>query len=343
MKLEKDFNLSPFNTLGLHAKAELYTSVTNNNDLKEAINLASTKNLGCLFLGEGSNVLMPERITGLVVQLKTSGITVLEEDEHSILVNVAAGTNWHHWLETCLKNQWYGLENLALIPGTVGAAPIQNIGAYGVEVSDFIVSVKTIDFSGNDIILTNADCKFNYRDSVFKHELSKNTAISDIIFRLNKTFSPNLEYPAVIERLKPLEKNITATDLFNTVIDIRSQKLPDPRILNNVGSFFKNAVVEESQLEELSKPFPEIPYYLFQDTSDKKIKIPSAWLIEHCGYKGKRFNHLGMHEKQALVLVNYSPNECSLDEVLNFSNKISTDVFNEFGIKLEIEPQLFQS
>lgn len=329
MKIQQNISLKPYNTFGIHTNAKRFVSVNSIKDLKEI--LASEKAI--FLLGGGSNILLTGDLENLVIHINTKGIIVNDFDENEVLVTAEAGENWHELVLWCVSQNYGGLENLALIPGNVGTSPIQNIGAYGVEIKDAFQQLEAIDIeTGKTKIFTNADCDFGYRNSVFKNELKGKYIIVNVTFKLTKkNHNINISYGAIKDILTDKE-NPSIKEIADAVIAIRQSKLPDPKEIGNSGSFFKNPVINVDLFKELSENYPEIPHYVI---SENEIKIPAGWLIEQCGYKGKRFGDAGVHEKQALVLVNY--NNASGKEIYDLAQKIQKNVMETFKISLEIE------
>lgn len=329
MKIQQNIPLKPYNTFGIQANAKRFVTVDSVNELKEII--ASEKDL--FLLGGGSNILLTKDVEKLVIHLNTKGIIVNDFDEDEVLVTAEAGENWHELVLWCVSQNYGGLENLALIPGNVGTSPIQNIGAYGVEIKDVFQQLEAIDIaSGKTKIFENTDCDFGYRNSVFKNELKGKYIIVNVTFKLTKkNHNINISYGAIKDLLTDKE-NPSIKEISDAVIAIRQSKLPDPKEIGNSGSFFKNPVVSSNLFQELTKKYPEIPHYII---SENEIKIPAGWLIEQCGFKGKRFGDAGVHEKQALVLVNY--NNASGKEIYDLAQKIQQKVMEIFKISLEIE------
>ncbi len=329
MKIQQNISLKPYNTFGIHANAKRFVTVNSVKELKEIIN--SEKDL--FLLGGGSNILLTGDVEKLVIHLNTKGIIVNDYDENEVLVTAEAGENWHELVLWCVSQNYGGLENLSLIPGNVGTSPIQNIGAYGVEIKDSFQQLEAIDIeTGNTKIFTNADCDFGYRNSVFKNELKGKYIIVNVTFKLTKkNHNINISYGAIKDLLTD-KKNPAIKEIADAVIAIRQSKLPDPKEIGNSGSFFKNPVITSDLFKELSEKHPEIPHYRI---SENEIKIPAGWLIEQCGFKGKRFGDAGVHEKQALVLVNY--NNATGKEIYDLAQKIQQKVMETFKISLEIE------
>ncbi|MFO7746311.1 MAG: UDP-N-acetylmuramate dehydrogenase [Orrella sp.] len=290
-------------------------------------------------IGGGSNLVLPERLLGRVVLMALKGIRLIEEDEASVLVSVAAGQSWHGWVETALAAGWHGLENLALIPGSVGAAPVQNIGAYGVEVSQCITHVRVWDFEqGHVRNLSAAECRFAYRDSLFKQTEGRSLLILSVCFRLTKrqAWRAVLDYPDLRSLTlgeADTEVEVTPQMVFDQVVAVRRHKLPDPSDIPNVGSFFKNPVVCSTTFQTLKQRHPQLVAY---PQANDQYKLAAGWLIDQCGWKGKRMGAVGVHERQALVLVNISAGRAA--DVLALADAIRTDVFKTFGVGLEIEP-----
>jgi len=329
LEIQQNIPLKPYNTFGIQANAKRFVTVDSVNELKEII--ASEKDL--FLLGGGSNILLTKDVEKLVVHLNTKGIIVNDFDENKVLVTAEAGENWHELVLWCVSQNYGGLENLALIPGNVGTSPIQNIGAYGVEIKDVFQQLEAIDIaSGKTKIFENTDCDFGYRNSVFKNELKGKYIIINVTFKLTKkNHNINISYGDIKDILTDKE-NPSIKEIADAVIAIRQSKLPDPKAIGNSGSFFKNPVVSSFLFKELSEKYPEIPHYI---VSENEIKIPAGWLIEQCGFKGKRFGDAGVHEKQALVLVNY--NNASGKEIYDLAQKIQQKVLETFKISLEIE------
>lgn len=329
MEIQQNIPLKPYNTFGIQANAKRFVTINSVKELKEII--ASEKSL--FLLGGGSNILLTKDVKKLVIHLNTKGIIVNDFNENEVLVTAEAGENWHELVLWCVSQNYGGLENLALIPGNVGTSPIQNIGAYGVEIKDVFQQLEAIDIaSGKTKIFENADCDFGYRNSVFKNALKGKYIILNVTFKLTKkNHQINISYGAIKDLLTDKD-NPSIKEIADAVIAIRQSKLPDPKEIGNSGSFFKNPVINADLFKELQKNYPEIPHYII---SENEIKIPAGWLIEQCGFKGKRFGDAGVHEKQALVLVNY--NNASGKEIYALAQKIQQKVLEIFNIHLEIE------
>ncbi len=333
--IEQQVDLQPYNTFKVKARARYLARITSRSELIELTSSPIFKENKQFILGGGSNVVFLHDFDGLIIKSEEKAMEVIEENDREILINVSSGTVWHDLVLTCLRNNWGGIENLALIPGTVGAAPIQNIGAYGVEVREVLKAVDVIVLNtGEARTLTNAECKFSYRESVFKHTFEKIFFISSITLRLTKEkHNVNHHYEAL--RVSLSQQNITTPtihDIARTVIEIRQSKLPDPLVIGNAGSFFKNPIVTAHQLDQLQKSYPTIPSYHFEN---QLFKVPAGWLIESCGWKGKRIGDVGVHTNQALVIVNH--HHATGEEIFSLSEQIIFDVEKKFGLTLTRE------
>ena len=340
MKIEQNHNLSKLNTFGITAKAKFFVEVKNEEDLKDLFNSVEFKNNEKLFLGGGSNILFTKDFDGIVILNKLKGIEILRENNEEVLLKAMGGELWNDFVNFAVINNYWGVENLSLIPGSVGATPVQNIGAYGVEVKDIIENVEAYDINtGEKSIFNNKECEFGYRDSVFKNKLKGKYFISAVIFKLSKIPNLNIEYKVLKDYLEKNKIKVKSSkDISNAVVEIRKSKLPDPRILSNAGSFFKNVYVDNKKLEKLKEKYPDISFF----EEDGRIKIPAGWLIEQCGprqggasWKGYRQGNVGVHDKQALVLVNYGG--ATGKEILDLANQIINSVFEKFGVKLVSE------
>jgi UDP-N-acetylmuramate dehydrogenase len=329
-------SLSSYNTFGFDAKADLFVEVNSASLFQQLLKSPEWKDNEHLILGGGSNILLTGDFHGLVVINRIAGIEVIEEDDKTVVVESGAGEDWNQFVLYCLDHNWGGLENLSLIPGTVGAAPMQNIGAYGVEIKDTFHSLKAINLANGQIeTFLPKECKFGYRESAFKHELKGQYLISSVRFRLSKPefHNLNLDYGIIKNVLKQKEvESPTIHDVSNAVIEIRMSKLPDPAKIGNSGSFFKNPIIDASAFKKLQSDFPEIPFY---ELEDGKIKLAAGWLIEKAGWKGHEENGVGVHQKQALVLVNYG--EGKGQDVLKLARKIQDSIQSKFGVELSAE------
>lgn len=332
--MERHFSLKNYNSFGIEVETEFFAAISNEAELIEV--LKSNGNKPFRVLGGGSNVLLTEDYKGLTLVMQNKGISILEETASHVLIEVQAGENWHELVLWALENDFGGIENLALIPGSVGAAPIQNIGAYGVELSSVFHRCKALDLASLSFNeFDKAACEFGYRSSVFKTHLKGKAIITRVQFKLSKkNHQTHTQYGTLQASLQGKEMSIQ--NIAASVIAIRKSKLPDPTQIGNSGSFFKNPVIPVNQFKQLQENYPEIPHY--PDTAEK-IKIPAGWLIEKLGYKGKRFGDAGVHEKQALVLVNYG--NAKGVELLNLAQQIQEQVLQNFGVQLEVEVNIF--
>ena len=336
MELKQNYNLSKLNTFGINVNAKFFVEIKSENDLMKLFKLPEFKENKKMFLGGGSNVLFTKDFDGMVVLNKLKGVEILSEDSEEILVRAMGGEFWHDFVMFVVSCGYWGVENLALIPGTVGAAPIQNIGAYGSEFKDTLLNVETFEVeTGSKKIFNKEECELGYRDSVFKNRFKGKYFISSVVFKLNKKRKDGAFYKTLAEFV---EKNkIEAKrpkDISDAVISIRQSKLPDPKIIGNAGSFFKNVFVEKNKMQILLENYPNMPFF----EENEMIKIPAGWLIEQCGWKGKRIGNVGVYEKQALVLVNFGG--ASGVEVVDLSNKIIQSVKEKFGLELLTEVNL---
>ncbi len=334
MVILENISLKPYNTFGIDVSARYFVEAQTVEEIKSALEFARENTLSLMLFSGGSNMLLTHDFDGLVLKLNLKGIEVVSEEEDFVEVKVKSGENWHEFVQWTLQNDFGGLENLSLIPGNAGTAPLQNIGAYGVEIKDSMTELSALEIStGNIRKFTNAECKFGYRDSVFKNEFKNQFIITDVSFQLTKrNHQLHTQYGAIQAELDKLNiQNPTIQDISRAVINIRQSKLPDPRDIGNSGSFFKNPVISKSEFEEIKKKHPEISAY----TSGDEVKLAAGWLIEKAGWKGKRFGDAGVHEKQALVLVNYG--KATGQEIYDLSQRIVDDIFEKFGINLERE------
>ena len=332
MNFEKNISLKDKNTFGVYANASYYADVHSVEKLKRCLSDPIFKNHKSLILGQGSNILLTKDIKGVVLRICLKGKHILFENEEKIHIKASAGENWHQFVLFCVSNNYGGLENLSLIPGNVGAAPIQNIGAYGVEIKDSFISLQAIDIkSGEERTFTKEECQFEYRESIFKNKYKDRFIIVSATFELTKkNHNSKVSYGEIRDKLAKLNiQKPTIKDISEAVIQIRKSKLPDPLKIGNAGSFFKNPVVSRLQFEELRMKFPHIEFY---PLSDNKIKIPAGWMIEKAGWKGKRFGDVGVHKKQALVLVNFGNGSGS--DIWDLSEKLISDIQDKFGICL---------
>ncbi|MDJ0646934.1 MAG: UDP-N-acetylmuramate dehydrogenase [Flavobacteriaceae bacterium] len=331
MSTEKNISLKAYNTFGIDVRAKEFISVNTRSELKEIV----SKSEDFFILSGGSNLLLTRDIDKLVIHLNLKGKEVLKENERSVYVKVQAGENWHEFVVWCLEHDFGGVENLSLIPGNVGTAPMQNIGAYGVELKDFMHELEALEIqSGKIVTFKNKDCQFGYRDSIFKNHAKGKYIITSVTYKLTKhNHKLNTSYGAIQSELERNGvKNPTIKDISKAVIAIRQSKLPDPREIGNSGSFFKNPVISKHQFRQLQHKHPKVPYYIVSET---EVKVPAGWLVEQCGFKGRRWGDAGVHKKQALVLVNYG-NATGL-QIFELSQKIQKEVKERFQIDLEAE------
>ena len=333
---QHDYPLAPHTTFGLPARAAHYIELTDSGDLPEICRLPEFDAATVCWLGGGSNVLFMQDFPSLVVRMATRGIRELERTPDSVLLEAQAGENWHGFVQSSLHMGLGGLENLSLIPGTVGASPVQNIGAYGVEVKDRIHSVHCFDVQSQEWReLSNAECRFAYRDSIFKHERRQRYVITSVVFRLDTQFVPNVKYGDLAQVLAEQcsGRTPTAQDVAQAVCTIRRSKLPDPTVLGNVGSFYKNPLVDAAHAQTLLAQYPQMPHY---PQPDGRVKLAAGWLIDQCGLKGKTIGGAAVHDKQALVLVN--KNRATAADVRALSDEICRIVAQRFAVDLQPEP-----
>lgn len=334
MSVQKNISLLPYNSFHLDVHASEFISVKTMEELKNILDNREPQ----LVLGGGSNVLLTRNVDGLVLKIGIRGIEEVKEDNAYIYVRAGAGELWHGLVQHTMDRNWGGLENLSLIPGEVGAAPIQNIGAYGVELKDVFYELEAYDRKEKKVFTFGVnDCLFGYRDSIFKSARKERYIILNVTFILRKNPVLNTHYGAIREELKLMGvKSPTIQDVSKAVIKIRRSKLPDPAVIGNAGSFFKNPVVDQAKFLSLSEKYPEMPAYPHEDQS---VKLAAGWLIEQCGWKGYRRGDAGVHINQALVLVNYG--KATGKEIYELSEKILTSVYKKFGIPLEREVNIF--
>jgi UDP-N-acetylmuramate dehydrogenase len=333
-EIKEDFSLHSFNTFHIDSVARYFTEVNSIEKIKELVSSGKLNENPLLILGGGSNLLFTGNFKGIVVHLINKGIEILNRTEDSVIVKVAAGENWHEFVTYCVNQGFGGLENLSLIPGNVGSCPIQNIGAYGVEVKDSIHSVEAVDLHTGELLsFSNKECRFGYRDSIFKRDLKGKFVISSVIFDLKLNPVVHLEYGAIKQELSAMGiENPTIADVSKAVCAIRQDKLPDPKLIGNAGSFFKNPTIDQKFAEKLVETFPKMVSF---QTGNDKVKLAAGWLIEQCGWKGFRDGDAGVHEKQSLVLVNYGNTTGS--NILTLAHRIQNSVYERFGVKLEME------
>ena len=333
MQIQEHFSLKKYNTFGIEAIASQFVAVKTVDELKQI--LSSSKKNKKFILGGGSNMLLTQNIEALVIHIDLRGKSIVQENDDFVWIKCNAGENWHEFVLWTIQQNFGGLENMSLIPGNVGTTPVQNIGAYGTEIKDSITSCNALHIESQEIkTFLNAECNFGYRESIFKNEAKDQYIITDVTFKLTKkNHKVNTSYGDITsELLKNNCLNPTLIDISNAIIAIRKSKLPDPKELGNSGSFFKNPIILKSDFAAIHIKFPDMRYF---EISDTEVKIPAGWLIEQAGLKGKRFGDAGIHEKQALVLVNYG--NATGTEILNVSKIVQATVFEKFGIAIEAE------
>ena len=329
--IQTNKNLKEYNTFGISVKAEMFATFSSIEELKQILSFRNDKKL--LVLGGGSNLLLTKDFDGLVIKNEIKRFEVIEETAIEVIVESGAGENWHEFVLNCIDKGFGGIENLSLIPGSVGASPMQNIGAYGVEIKDVFESLSAYHIASGEIhYFDKTKCEFGYRESIFKNKVKGEYIILTVTFRLTKNPTINSSYGAINEQLKVMGIQVpTIKELSAAVIAIRQSKLPDPKIIGNAGSFFKNPTVEIALLKQIQKNYPDIPNYPALNGK----KLAAGWLIEKAGWKGRTFDNYGVHKLQALVLVNYG--NCTGQEIFDLSSQIIQDVFEKFGVLLERE------
>ncbi len=337
MQIEQNVSLKKYNTFGIDVNAEKFAQFSSVYDLQALFHDINIDKEPIFILGGGSNILFTKNVEGLVLKNNIYGIETVHEEEKNVYVKTGAGENWNQFVLHCIERNFGGVENLSLIPGKVGAAPMQNIGAYGVEIKDVFHSLEAYNFLEKKIMnFTLNDCEFGYRESIFKKRYKGEFAILNVTFRLSKIPHFNISYGAIEEQLQKMNvKELTIKKISDAVISIRTSKLPDPSLVGNAGSFFKNPEIDSAQLKKLQTIVTEdlrLPCYKI---NDDKFKIPAGWLIEQCGWKGYRKGDAGCYDKQALVLVNYG--NAKGDEILALSEEIKSSVLKKFSINLETE------
>ncbi len=338
MQIRHAESLKTLNTLSLQAHATAFANVASDQELAQAMDWSRAHGLPVLPLGEGSNVVLAGDLEALVLHQSNARLQLIAERDDRVTLRVSAGHNWHRLVCRTLEAGWYGLENLALIPGTVGAAPIQNIGAYGAELERFVVAVQCLDIrTGEHLMLTAAECAFAYRDSIFKGALRDQVIITSVDLALSRSAAVQVSYPSLQEELARAGiDDPCPQDVFSAVVDVRRRRLPDPAEEHNAGSFFKNPVVSAQGASELQADYPDVPCY---PQSDGSVKVSAAWLIEQTGWKGHRANGVGVHPGHALVLVNYGSDAGG--QLLALAHEIMASVNERFGISLNIEPRVY--
>ncbi|HOZ75568.1 MAG TPA: UDP-N-acetylmuramate dehydrogenase [Flavobacterium sp.] len=333
MEIHNQFPLKKYNTFGIEAYAKRFVAVHTIDELRQVLNEHSNEKK--FILGGGSNMLLTKDIDALVIHIDLKGKEIIKQDDDCVWVEAQAGENWHEFVLWTIAQDFGGLENMSLIPGNVGTTPVQNIGAYGTEIKDTFVSCQAMHIETQQMrVFTLEECTFGYRESIFKHQVKDQYIITSVVFRLTKrNHKINTSYGDIQAELA--KNGITQPglkDVSNAVIAIRQSKLPDPKVLGNSGSFFKNPIIPKSEFEKIHAKFPEMKFFTVSDT---QVKVPAGWLIEQAGFKGKRFGDAGIHKNQALVLVNYG--NATGQEILEVSKLIQQTIFDTFGIPIEAE------
>lgn len=335
MQIFNNISLKKLNTFSLDYTAESIIEIVSEEEAQTLFRDPAQLKKPLLILGGGSNILFTSDFTGTIIKPCITGIYIESEDKEYAVISAGAGVKWDDLVEWCVERDYCGLENLALIPGNVGATPVQNIGAYGVEVKDFIEGVNTVSIAdGSAKYFTNKECYFGYRTSIFKEKLKGKYLITRVFYKVTKTFTPKLEYGSLKEEVEKTGA-VNLRNIRNSVVSIRKSKLPDPDIIGNAGSFFKNPVVRIGLSERLKELYPTMPFYT---DSPGYVKLAAGWLIEQCGWKGTRRGDAGVHDKQALVLVNYG--NASGNEIYMLSEEIRKSVKEKFGVTLEREAEV---
>lgn len=347
LQIENNISLQKYNTLAVDVYSRWFVAVNRLEQVYSALEFVKTQQCPLLVLGGGSNVVLVEDFAGLTLHINTQGMQLEGESDTHVWLSVEAGENWHNTVMYSVDQGWYGLENLALIPGSVGAAPVQNIGAYGVEITQCIEYLEAMDIETQTLVrFDNADCQFAYRDSVFKHALKDKVIITRVVLKLSKTPVWSLNYPALQDALGDYDRDaLTSYQVAQAVMAIRQSKLPDPDDIPNAGSFFKNPIVDEAHYQTLHQQYPQLVAYPLDlpdsDEGGRRYKLAAGWLLDHAGWKGKWVNQIAMHERQALVLTN--PYKKSGGEILAFVEQVVADIQRVYGIALEVEPRIYGS
>ena len=333
MNLQNNYPLLPHNTFGMEVNASVFMEYESVEELKEWLAHTPLAGETWLHIGGGSNLLFTQDYPGIILHSAIKGFEVVSENEDEVLVRAGAGEVWDDFVAYTVEKGWYGAENLSLIPGEVGASAVQNIGAYGVEAKDLIVKVDTLEVeTGKERVFGNEACGYAYRESVFKHELKGKYIVTSVTYRLSKHPSYRLDYGNVRSELEKRGCELTLENVRRTIIDIRESKLPDPKMQGNAGSFFMNPIVPRPLFEGLLGKYPSMPSY---EVDAERVKIPAAWMIDQCGWKGKRLGNAGVHDKQALVLVNCGG--ATGQEIIALSEEIQRSVFDKFGVRISPE------
>lgn len=334
MYLHANYNLIDNNTFHLPVIAKFFVEIRHASAIATMRRDPVLSSLPWTVIGAGSNLLLTHDLDYVVLHCTYNEIKIVKEDKEFVWLSVGAGYKWHDLVAYTVEQGWWGLENLALIPGTVGAAPVQNIGAYGAEARDTITRIQTFDLmTGERIELRNSECQFNYRDSIFKHELANKTMVHRVTFRLRKQASPNLMYEPLRNAFEGRNtEELTPKEIFDQVIRIRNRRIPDPKVLGHAGSFFQNPTISSAHFQHLQELYPDIPSH---KQLDGCIKVPAAWLIDKAGWKGKRIGDAGIYEHHALILVNHG--QATGKELLEFAQLVRHDIIEQFGISLAME------
>ena len=333
MNIQYNYPLLAHNTFGMDVEASVFVEYESVTELKEILLHQLCPEGKWLHIGGGSNLLFTGDFDGMILHSAIKGFEVVSENEDEVLVRAGAGEVWDDFVAYTVEKGWYGAENLTLIPGEVGASAVQNIGAYGVEAKDLIVKVDTLEVeTGKERVFENEACGYAYRESVFKHALKGKYIVTHVTYRLFKKPSYRLDYGNVRAELEKRGCELTLENVRRTIIDIRESKLPDPKVQGNSGSFFMNPIVPRPLFEELLSKYPSIPFY---EVDAERVKIPAAWMIDQCGWKGKQLGHAGVHSKQALVLVNCG--EATGQEIIALSEEIQRSVLDKFGVRISPE------
>ncbi len=332
LKINRSFSLRKYNTFNIDAIATQFVKVGNMVECKEWIHSKSATNLNTLVIGEGSNLLFTRDFDGTILKPEMDFINVLEDNGDDILIETGAGVEWDVFVQFCVENSFFGVENLSLIPGSVGASPVQNIGAYGVEVKDVIEEVKGVFIAtGEEFCYTNRECDFGYRNSIFKRNLKGKVIITSVVYRLSKKKNFNLNYGHLKKSLEEFGE-INIKNIRSVIVSVRNSKLPDPDVTGNAGSFFKNPEISQPHYDNLTTKYHDIPGY---NLESGLIKVPAGWLIDRAGWKGKKMGRAGVHPKQALVLINLG--NATGSDILALAKAIENDIYDKFQITLEKE------
>ena len=333
MEIRKDYSLLAHNTFGMDVKASVFIEYASVEELKDVLRQYSLTEGAWLHIGGGSNLLFTGDYPGVILHSAIKGYEIVSEDAEEVVVRVGAGEVWDDFVAYTVAKGWYGAENLSLIPGEVGASAVQNIGAYGVEAKDLIVKVETVEVAtGKERIFDNAECGYAYRESIFKLSLKGQYIVTKVSYRLKKTPCYHLDYGNVRTELEKSGCALTLENVREGIIKIREGKLPDPKVQGNAGSFFMNPIVPRTQFEELLAQYPRMPYY---EVDACRVKIPAAWMIDQCGWKGKQLGNAGVHHNQALVLVNCGG--ATGEEIIRLSEAIRESVSEKFGVSISPE------